>query len=175
MRSRIPVVVRPQAPRSYSDDLTIREARDRFLAHNGFRLDDYMGPTYTIKFWQLPVKFPNTRAHQWATPLHDLHHVLTGFQTDWIGEAEVAVWELRGGCKTLIVYWLDLWGALIGLFISPSRVLRAYRAAKGQRTLYRDPALSKSVLEMTVGETRARLGIPPGGISSPPPASDLRG
>ena len=150
----------------YSDTITILEARDRFLAANGFRLADYSAPTYTIKFWAVPVKFPNTKAHQWATPLHDLHHILTGFQTDWMGEAEVAAWELRAGCKTLIVYWLDSWAIVIGLFISPVRVWRAFCAAKSQRTLYRDPQLCERVLQMTVGEVRQRLGLPSDGLSA---------
>jgi hypothetical protein len=139
----------------------MQEARDRFLDSNGFRVEDYSAPTYTLKFWRLPVKLPNTKAHQWATPLHDLHHILTGYGTDWMGEAELAAWELRAGCRTPVVYWLDLSGVVIGLLISPLRVWRAFRRAKGQRTLYRDPELSQRVLHMTVGEARAQLGIRP--------------
>jgi hypothetical protein len=142
----------------------MREARDRFLCSNGFRIEDYSAPTYTVKFWRLRVRFPNTKAHQWATPLHDLHHILTGYRTDWIGEAEIAAWELRAGCKTLVAYWLDASAATIGLFISPARVWRAFLRAKGQHTLYCDPALCESVSHMTVREVRARLGIPPGGL-----------
>ena len=41
---------------------------------------------------------------------------------------------------------------------------RAFLRANGQRTLYRDPALCESVSHMTLGEVRARLGIPPGGL-----------
>jgi hypothetical protein len=113
----------------------------------------------------LPLRLPNTKAHQWATPLHDLHHILTGYHTDWIGEAEVAAWELRAGCKTLVVYWLDLSGVAIGLFISPKRVWRAFSAARGQRTLYRDSELCESIMQMTLGEVRSRLGIPIGGLA----------
>jgi hypothetical protein len=143
----------------------MQQGRAQFLTANGFRVEDYTAPTYTVKLWRLPLKFPNTKAHQWATPLHDLHHILTGYQTDWIGEAELAAWELRAGCKTLVVYWLDLSGAAIGLFISPARVWRAFRRARGQRTLYRDPELCNSMMQMTVGEVRCSVGIPPEGLS----------
>jgi len=84
------------------------EARDQFLAANGFRVEDYTAPMFTIRISGVPFKYPNTKAHRWATPLHDMHHLLTEYGTDWIGEAEMAAWELRAGCKTLIVYWLDL-------------------------------------------------------------------
>ena len=137
----------------------MREALDHFLASNGFRVEDYSAPTYTVKFWRFPVRFPNTKGHQWATPLHDLHHILTGYQTDWIGEAEIGAWELRAGCKSFITYFLNGSGVIIGLFISPRRVWRAFRTAKGQRTLYYDPIPYDHLLNMSVGELRKRLGI----------------
>ena len=140
------------------------EAREQFLRQNDFRVADYSAPTYTIKILGVPLRFPNTKAHRWATPLHDLHHLLTGYRTDWIGEAEVAAWELRAGCKTLVVYWLDLSGVAIGLFLSPVRVWRAFRRARGQRTLYREPELRETMMQMSVGDMRSRLGIPPGGL-----------
>jgi hypothetical protein len=143
----------------------VPEARGQFLADNGFRMEDYAAPTYTIQLLGVPFKLHNTRAHRWATPLHDLHHVLTGYRTDWIGEAELAAWELRAGCKTLVVYWLDLSGAVIGLFLSPLRVWRAFVAARGAHTLYRHPELCDSLMQMTVGEARAQLGIPQGGLA----------
>jgi hypothetical protein len=150
---------------AYSGDLPLRQAREQFLAANGFRVEDYSAPSYTIKILGVPLKLPNTKAHQWATPLHDLHHLLTGYRTDWVGEAEMAAWELRAGCKTLVVYWLDLSGVALGLFISPMRVWNAWRAARGQRTLYRDPRSFEEMMQMTVGEVRARLGIPAGGLA----------
>jgi len=148
----------------YAEDLTVKQAREQFLAANNFRVEDYSAPTYTVKILDVPLKFPNTKAHQWATPLHDLHHILTGYRPDWIGEAEIGAWELRAGCKTLVVYWLDLSGVVIGILLAPRRMWRAFRAAKGCRTLYRDAALRESVLGMTIGEARAALGIPPGGL-----------
>ena len=156
----------PVASSVYSDALTLREARDCFLSSNGFRLEDYSAPTYALRIWRLSLKLPNTKAHQWATPLHDLHHILTGYGTDWTGEAETAAWELRAGCRTLDVYCLDIAGVIIGLFMSPARVWRAFVRAKGHRTLYRDSVMRESVLQMTVGEVRARLGIPSGGLST---------
>ena len=156
----------PVASSVYSDALTLREARDCFLSSNRFRVEDYSAPTYALRIWRLSLKLHNTKAHQWATPLHDLHHILTGYGTDWTGEAETAAWELRAGCRTLDVYCLDIAGVIIGLFMSPARVWRAFVRAKGHRTLYRDSVMLESVLQMTVGEVRARLGIPSGGLST---------
>jgi hypothetical protein len=144
----------------YSDDLLMQEARDLHLAANGFNIHDYEARTFTIGIFGLALKFPNTEARKRAVPLHDLHHVLTGYGTDWIGEAEIGAWELRGGCNSFITYFLNGSGVIIGLLLGPRRVWRALLAARGQRTLYRDPAPYDHLLQMTVGELRTRLGIP---------------
>ena len=139
------------------------EARDRYLAANGFRVEDYNARTFKIGIFGIPFRFPNTKARKSVIPFHDLHHILTGFATDWTGEAEIGAWELRAGCRTFIAYYLNTCGAIIGLFIAPRRVWRAFRAARGQRTLYFDPLPYEELLQMSVGELRARVGIPAGG------------
>ncbi|HEV2488216.1 MAG TPA: hypothetical protein VGT03_00280 [Candidatus Acidoferrales bacterium] len=144
--------------------LLVKEARDLYLAANGFRVQDYDASTFTIGTFGIPVKYPNIPSRKRAIPLHDLHHVLTGYDTSWIGEAEIGAWELRAGCNSFITYYLNGWGVIIGLFISPRRVWRAFRAARGQRTLYRDPLPYDRLLEMTVSALRVRLGIPSAGL-----------
>src|SRR6266851_850554 len=144
----------------YSDALVMEEARDVYLAANGFNIRDYGASTFTLGFGGFRVKFPNVAARKRVIPLHDLHHVLTGYGTDWMGEAEIGAWELRAGCNSWVTYFLNGSGVIIGLFLSPARVWRAFLAAKGQRTLYRDSADYASLMGMRVGEIRKRLGIP---------------
>ena len=47
---------------------------------------------------------------------------------------------------------------MIGLFIAPRRVWRAFRRAKGQRTLYYDPTPYERLLHMTIGEVPPKTG-----------------
>ena len=150
---------------AYSVDTTLEEARDRFLAANGLSVREYTAPIFTLGIFGLPLKFPNPKSRQRVVPLHDLHHVLTGFGTSWMGEAEIGAWELRAGCNTFVAYFLNGGGVIIGLFLSPRRVWRAFRAAKGQRTLYYESIPYERLLQMTVGEVRQRLGIPPQGLA----------
>lgn len=140
--------------------LLVEEARDLYLAASGFRVEDYSAPTFTIGILGVPCKFPNVPSRKRAVPLHDLHHVLTGYGTSWTGEAEIGAWELRAGCNSFITYFLNGGGVLIGLVICPRRLWRAFRAARGQRTLYRDPLPYDRLLEMTVADLRSHLGIP---------------
>lgn len=144
---------------AFSDDLRLEQARDLYLSRNGFNLQEYNAPTFTIGIFGVQFRFPNTAGRKSVIPFHDLHHVLTGYTTDWLGEAEIGAWELRAGCRTLIAYFLNGSGVIIGLLLSPRRVWRAFRSAKGQRTLYCDPMPYERLLQMTVGEVRARVGL----------------
>jgi hypothetical protein len=145
--------------------VSMREARDLYFKRNGFTADAYSAPSFMIKLLGIPFTFPNTANRKKALPLHDFHHILTGYGNDWIGEAEIGAWELRAGCNSMVAYWLNGSGVLLGLFISPRRVWRAFHAARGQRTLYRETEPYASLLEMTVDSLRRKLGIPPEGLA----------
>jgi hypothetical protein len=147
----------PSAP----PDQSVREGRDHYLAANGFSMATYRDKTVKADlFFGLKVTIPNTKARQKAIPFHDLHHVVTGYGTDLVGEAEIGAWEIVGGCRSLIVYWLNGSAVTLGLFLAPLRVLRAFWRARGQRTLYAAPIPYDEVVEMTIGDLRERLGIP---------------
>jgi hypothetical protein len=145
--------------------LSMREARKLYFKQNGFSIAAYSAPTFTIKLAGIPFTFPSTASRKRILPLHDLHHILTGYGTNFIGEAEIGAWELRAGCNTFVAYWLNGSGVIIGLFISPRRVWRAFRAAKGHHTLYLEDQPYAALLELSVGALRRRLGIPPSGLA----------
>jgi len=149
----------------YSENTNLKEARDHFLAANHLSVDEYSASTFTMGVFGWRLKFPNPESRKRAVPLHDLHHILTGYGTTWMGEAEIGAWELRAGCNSFITYFLNGGGVIIGLFLSPRRVWRAFRAAKGQHTLYLDSLPYERLIQMTVGEVRQRLGIPPQGLA----------
>ena len=144
----------------------VKKGLDEYLSENGFQVSEYTAPTVRLKILGRYHDFPNTRARQWAIPLHDLHHVATGYGTDWVGEAEIGAWELRAGCRTVIVYYLNAMAVLIGAAIAPRRVLAAWRAARSARALYRSPMTYEQALSMTIGELRAHLGVPEEGLAT---------
>ncbi len=149
--------------------LTMRQARNWYFERNGFGIDAYSASTFTLKLAGIPFRFPNTAARKRDLPLHDFHHILTGYGNDWIGEAEIGAWELRAGCRSLVTYWLNGSGVIIGLFISPRRVWRAFVAARRQHTLYFEPETYDELLDLTVDTLRRRLGIRPEGLASSEP------
>ena len=109
--------------------LRVREARDLYLAENGFTVAAYDEPWTQASFFGLSFSVPNTETHRWAIMLHDLHHVATGFGTDLVGEGEISAWEVRGGLGPIGVYVgaIVLGGATFGLAIAPRGIRRSGR------------------------------------------------
>jgi hypothetical protein len=143
----------------YDDAMTVREARAKYFADNGFGDGGYEDRWVRFKVGPFPVAIPNTGSRKRAVRLHDLHHVATGYDTDLRGEAEIAAWELAAGCKDHVAAWLLNLGALpLGLFLAPGRLLDAWRRGRRSRSLY-DGEFRESLLDMTVGELRARLRV----------------
>ena len=147
---------------------TVLEARDRYLAENGFSIETYTASTFQIPFFRWDLTLPNTKARQAAVPLHDLHHVATGYGTDYVGEGEIGMWELVAGCNSFATYYLNGSAAFTACFLAPRRMWRAWRRAQGAKTLYRRPLAYEDALRMSVAELRAHLGVPPAGVAEGP-------
>jgi hypothetical protein len=141
---------------------TVLEARDRYLAANRFTADAYASAFLEVSLFGFRFPFPKFGGMGRALPLHDLHHVALGCTTDLPGEGEVAAWELRAGARH--APWIVSYAFVLGLLTHPRRTLAAWRAARGSRTLFSDPLPYEALLDMTVGELRARLGVPHDGL-----------
>jgi len=141
--------------------LTVGQARTQYFADAGFPADGGYAAKF-VKLGQLgpiPLGFPNSDARRKAVVLHDLHHVATGYKTDWTGEAEISAWEIASGCGRLWFAWyINLQGMLMGWFVNPGATWRAWVRGRHSRNLYRE-GLSDAVLGETVGGLRARLGL----------------
>jgi hypothetical protein len=140
--------------------LATREARERYFRENGFGEDGGYGARW-VKFRMGPLRFaiPNTPARVRAVRYHDLHHVVTGYATDWTGEGEIGAWELASGCAGFVAAWvLNLYALAIGLVVAPRAMWRAFVRGRHTRNLYRTP-WSEGLLDAPVRELRARLGL----------------
>ncbi|WP_437278874.1 hypothetical protein WME90_48010 [Sorangium sp. So ce375] len=158
----------------YDEGLTMREARAIYFEVNRFGADGGYGDAWVdFKLGPLPVPFPNTRARVRAVRYHDLHHVLTGYDTNAIGEFEIAAWELGAGCKGFAAAWqLNLGGLFAGLLSAPRRTVRAFFRGRRSESLYGRPF--EQLLEREVGELRREMRVDePSGSGSGPAAIDV--
>ena len=115
--------------------------------------------------------FPNWPSRVEAARLHDLHHIVAGYQTDWPGEAEIAAWEIASGCARYHAAWILNLGAFsAGLVIAPKRLFRAFLRGRHAKTnLYRSGFDESRLDKITVGMLREQLGLEMP-VSSPRPA-----
>ena len=148
-----------QPPLNYRDDETLRAARERYWAANGFGDDGGFSKTWEIvKLGPIPIPIRNIDARKIAIRYHDLHHVLTGYQTDFAGETEISAWELSTGCSDKWVGWVLGFQILTLGMIAPRRMLQAWARGRHTQCLYAEE-FNDALLDSTVGETRKRLGL----------------
>jgi hypothetical protein len=138
---------------------TLLEARAAYFDTNGFGEDGgYAKPTVTVYLFGIPLSFPNTEGRKKAVVFHDMHHVLTGYPTSNLGEAEIGAWELGSGCRTYPAAWvLNTLSLTMGIVQRPARVFRAFIRGRRSSNLYGRDA--QSLLERDVGELEAELGL----------------
>ncbi len=144
---------------------SIRQARSEFFARAGFAPDGgYEDTTAEADFGGVRYQVANGPLRRQALRIHDLHHLVTGFDTDWRGEAEISAWELGsgGGGRHLYAWNIALWGLFTGLLAIPERTWQAFKRGRARSNLYvRDPEVDallaqpeERLEQMTQGPTR---------------------
>jgi hypothetical protein len=140
--------------------LTLGAARTAYYQQNGFGDDGGDSLNWVpLKLWKLTIKIPNTEGRRRAVRIHDLHHVLTGYETNWTGETEIGAWELASGClRWPAATVLNLGALAIGLVIAPRRALRAWARGRHTGNLYQEDGV-EHLLARSVEDTRRELAL----------------
>ncbi|MEN8182425.1 MAG: hypothetical protein ABFS46_07810 [Myxococcota bacterium] len=138
------------------EPITAREALLAYLVEQGVRqADDPPDAWFDDPWYRYPIGgrrvpvFPLFLIRRSLT-LHDLNHLISGYDLSLRGEVENAAWELgSGGCGRYVFFWVDRTIiVLLGLLSVPRTVVRAFRAGRSCRNLYQlDPnhALAASI------------------------------
>ena len=111
-----------------------------------------------VRFLGVPIVFPNFDARRAILFWHDVHHLLTGYATDWAGEAEIGGYEIASGCRRYWAAWFfNFGGWLFGLVVAPRRLFAAFVRGRCCTNFYGvDEA---HVASLTIAEARAQLGL----------------
>jgi hypothetical protein len=95
---------------------------------------------FHVKMGPVSIPLPNPPARQRAVFIHDVNHVLTGYNarlTD--GEMSIAAFEVGAGCGRVWIAWfLNLTLMALGAIMRPRLVFRAFvRAGKREASMSR--------------------------------------
>lgn len=146
---------------TYDENLPVRLLLPELFRRFNIPQNAYTSKTFVIKVGPLPLHFPNSRSRVKVARFHDLHHLLTGYPANWVGEAEIGAWEIATGCRQYFIAWFLNFGAMIvGLFLQPGKVIRAFeRGRKTKKNLYYDFDYEE-LLEKRLPEIRTMIGLP---------------
>ncbi|HMG14960.1 MAG TPA: hypothetical protein VK590_05915 [Saprospiraceae bacterium] len=144
----------------YEDDLKIKDALELYFSRYHFPNGGYDLKWFKIKIGPVYLSFPNTKDRIAAVKLHDIHHVITGYEANIKGEAEIGAWEIGSGCGKYYVAWiLNGMSFLYGIFIYPKAIYKSFLRARLVHTnLYHNTIYSDELLNKTVGELKYKIG-----------------
>src|SRR5258706_2279881 len=112
-----------------------------------------------IRIGPIPFAYPNTKARKRSVLAHDLHHLLAGYGTDLVGEAEMAAWELGSGLRerSYVRHAIPVLG-----FVLPRYTVRLRHAfVRGRNCRNLVGRLDDAMLARTVADVRSELGLDP--------------
>jgi hypothetical protein len=142
--------------------MTIRDALVVYLSEKGYRDPDTPeGQLYKDDWFHFYIGHRNLKIFKLGSTihslaLHDAHHMLTGYQTDMQGEAELVGWELAsGGCGRHWVMWIDRIFAIPLMLACPRASLRAIRRGRHEQNLYSMAA--PHALDLQIDDVRSRM------------------
>ncbi|ADB39064.1 hypothetical protein [Spirosoma linguale] len=98
--------------------MTIEHALNDFYKQHGYGEGGGIDKKWDmIKFGPFAFPLPNLESRRRNIYLHDINHLVTGYDTNWKGESSVTSWEIAtGGWGNIyFAWWLTLWGMAVGV------------------------------------------------------------
>jgi len=110
-----------------------------------------------IGFFKLPI--PNLKGRQELVYMHDIHHILNGYNTNWSGEAAVSGWEIATGLGKGFTGWFYAsLGFLVGILIRPVCVIKGFRRGLKTKGVLQLGLSKEKLLSMSLSEVKALTG-----------------
>ena len=146
---------------TYSGHQTIQEALAVFFEKYNLGPDGGMNDRWVkLRFGKFYIPIPNTASRKKALIFHDIHHIATGYKSNWKGECEIGAWEVSTGCGTYTAAWvLDLGVFALGLLIFPVATFKAF--VRGRRTcnFYRNTYTRADLMGMEIEHVKTILEL----------------
>ena len=139
---------------------TVGEAIDAFYRAHDFGEDGGANQKWVwIQFGFFSIPIPNSESRRKNVYLHDVNHILTGYDTSWKGESAVSAWEVAsGGWGILYIPWLlTLWAMGLGVVFYPGSVWQAFKRGRITLNAYTSGLRKEELFRLTVRELKQKL------------------
>jgi hypothetical protein len=140
----------------YSNDMTLENALQVYFSKYHFQNGGYDLTWFKIKLGPVYIPLPNTKARVAAVKIHDIHHLITEYEANLKGEAEISGWELASGCGKYYAAWILNSGSFFyGMFFFPRALFRAFmRGRKARTNFYYNTTYNSDFLNRSLGDMR---------------------
>lgn len=123
------------APRDYDRRSACGTLREEPIAARWRRQRQW----FRVQTGPVALRLPNPASRRRALFIHDVNHVLTGYDTDFSkGELAIASFDLGNGCGAYWMAWLInfiMFG--MALLVRPRETFRAFVRGRGCASLYK--------------------------------------
>lgn len=145
----------------YDDSLKVKDALQLYFSQYHFKDGGYNEKWFKIKLGNIYIPLPNIKARVDAVKLHDIHHLITEYNANYKGEAQIGGWEIASGCGRFWVAWiLNMGSFVIGILFYQRSLLKAFLDGRLVKSnLYANGIYDESLLNKTVGELRNEMEI----------------
>lgn len=140
--------------------MNVEQALNNFYDQHGYGEQGGINKKWdNIKFGPLALPLPNLESRRKNIYLHDIHHLVTNYDTTWLGESSVSSWEIAaGGWNNLLFPWfLSLWAMAVGVMLYPGRSYQAFRAGLLMNNALTGQLSKEEMLSLNLDNLRNRL------------------
>jgi hypothetical protein len=118
--------------------MTTKEALIGFYRFNNLNLTaDFESHCVRVYIGCLLAPVPNVKARKKYLKFHDLHHVMTEYGIDRVGESEISAWELGSrSCRKPLISVMNLFALSTGFVLKPKKVIDAFYRGCRSKNLY---------------------------------------
>jgi len=130
--------------------MTVKEALIGFYKFNSLNLtDDFESHCVRVYIGCILAPVPNINARKKYLKFHDLHHIMSGYGIDRIGESEISAWELGSrSCRKPLISIMNLFALSTGFILSPQKVITAfYRGCRSRNLYYMSDGISEEAID----------------------------
>jgi len=148
--------------RMSQDAALIRDALAHHYVAHGLPLDGgASNPWFNVRIGPLTLRLPNPPARRRAVVMHDINHLVTGYNTTFSeGEMAIAAFEVGAGCGRLAIVWfINLSMLALGLVVTPRAAFAAFVRGRRSASIYASDRDTTALTAMSVEHVRTILRV----------------